>query len=327
MNKPTWLHLLVVLLITLGAAPPDQKSPGAAKVLITTRLDKTALWVGDILSYRIQVIHNNDLQFVLDNLKKEKLPLAPFDVRGVTIQQGDWTQNKKLLEITLRLSSYETGRTDLTIPSFNLYYFQPEVVTKGGDAVAEAVQVPATTVGLRSTLRGSQFELRDFKPISKTDLRRGLGALFIGLIGMAFVGLRTMRWTWANIQSGAQPRRRLGSRALRELAEENMGRIRTIGGETPENLNLFYTEVSHFLRQYLSQGLEIEAEGLTPEEIGMALEQANVAGPFAQEIRDVLEQCDAVRYRKDGPGLGVGLHNQVLQTMESIVGSITARTQ
>lgn len=244
MNKTTWLHLLVVLLITLGAAPPDQKSPGAAKVLITTRLDKTALWVGDILSYRIQVIHDNDLQFVLENLKKERLPLAPFDVRGVTIQQGDWTQNKMLLEITLRLSSYETGRTDLTIPSFNLYYFQPEVGTKGEDAVAEAVQVPATTVGLRSTLRGSQFELRDFKPISETDLRRGLAALLIGLIGMAFVGLRTVRWTWANLQRGAQPRRRLGPRALRELAEKNMGRIRTIGGETPENLNLFYTEVS-----------------------------------------------------------------------------------
>lgn len=77
----------------------------------------------------------------------------------------------------------------------------------------------------------------------------------------------------------------------------------------------------------MSQWLEIEAEGLTPEEIGMALEQANVAGPFAQEIQDVLDQCDAVRYRKDGPGLGAGLHDQVLQTMESIVRSITARAQ
>ena len=104
-----------------------------------------------------------------------------------------------------------------------------------------------------------------------------------------------------------------------------MGRIRTIGGETPENLNLFYTEVSQFLRQYLSQRLEIEAQGLTPEEIGIALEQANVSGPFAQEILNVLEQCDSVRYRKDGLGLGGGLYDQVLQTMESIVRTITAR--
>lgn len=321
MKKTAWFQLLVLLLITLGAAPPAEKGPKGLKVSITTRLDKTALWVGDTLNYTIRVIHDRDLEFVLDNLKKENLPLAPFVVHGVTIHQGDWAQDKKLLEVTIRLSSYEFGKTELTIPPFNLYYFKGETGRKAEDALAEAVQVPAVRVGLRSTLSGNELKPRDFKPLSDIDLRWGIGALLLGLTGMTFLAVRGVRGAWRTFHTRRQAKGCLSPRVRQKLAEEGLERIRSIRGETLEELTLFYTEVSQFLREYLSQWLEIEAPGLTPEEIGMALEKANVEGPLAQEIRNVLEQCDAVHYGKDGLRLGGDLRDQIFGAMERIVRS------
>ena len=150
-----WFLFVMLLLFPLRATYSGKENLRATKVSITSRLDRTAFWVGDTLNYTIRAIHGSDVEFVLDNLKRDKLPLAPFVVREIKIQQGDWTQNKKLLEITLRLSSYEVGKEELTIPPFNLYYFVRRNYRKEGEASAEAIQVPAASVGLRSTLIGN----------------------------------------------------------------------------------------------------------------------------------------------------------------------------
>lgn len=320
MKKMAWLHLSIVFLVALGAAP-KKKSPQEAKISITTHLDRTALWVGDTLSYTIQAIHDRDVEFVLDNLKKENLSLAPFVVRAITIQQGEWGQNKRLLEVSLLLNSYESGKTELTIPPIHLYYFKGEARLIKKDALAEAVQVPATRVGLRSALLGGQLKAREFKPIPTLDLRRGLVALLLGLAGMIFLAIRSVRRGWMILHNERPRKKRISRRARVKFVEESLARIRAIRGESPQDQSRFYTEVSQFLRQYLSLWLEIEAASLTPEEIGMVLEKANVNGYLAQQIKTILEQCDMVCYGKDGLRSGGALRDQVLDGVERIVRS------
>ncbi len=313
------LHLLILFLATLGAAPLAKKSPQEAKISITTRLDKTALWVGDTLTYTIQAIHDRDVEFVLDNLKKENLPLAPFVVRAVTIQRGEWERKKKLLEVTLLLSSYESGKGELTIPSFNLYYFKRLSGIEKKETEAQAVQVPATKVGLRSTLHGGLLKPRDFKPIQTMDLSRGFVALLFGLTGMIFLAVRSARWTWNTLHSERPTRRRLSRRTRAKFVQENLGRIRAIKGDSPQDQIRFYSEVSQFLRQYLSLWLEIEAASLTPEETEMALEKANVNGSLRHQIKGILEQCDTVCYGNDGLQEGQALRDETLDGLERIV--------
>lgn len=313
------LHF-AMLLNALGAAPP-KRSPQGTKVSITTRLDKTALWVGDTLNYTIQTIHDRDVEFVLDNLKKENLSLVPFVVRAITIQRGEWVQNRKLLEITLLLSSYESGKTELTIPSFNLYYFKRLPGIEKKESVAEAIRVPATKVGLRSTLSGGPPKPRDSKPILATDIRRRWIPLLLGLAGMVFLAVRSVRWVWIALHGERASKRRLSRQARDKLVQDSLMRIRMIGRESPDDLLQFYTEVSQFLRQYLSQCLEIDAVGLTPDEIEAALEKAGKRGPIAPQIKAILEQCDAVRYGKDGLRLGRERQTGLLEAVERIVSS------
>lgn len=319
MKKLPWLSFSILLLSALGASPPIKTGPQTAKVSIKTNLDKTALWVGDTLTYTIQAIHDRDLEFALDNLKKDHPPLSPFVVRHISIHQGEWVENKRILEVTLLLSTYETGKTELTIPSFNLYYFIRAAGMGKKESSAEAVQVPATKVGLRSTLISGQLTPRDSKPVAATDSMRGWIALLLGLAGTAFLTVRSLRWVRMNLHIERPTRRRLSRQARIKFVQENLARFRAIRGESPEDLTHFYTQVSQFLRQYLSQCLEIEAIGLTPEEIETSVRTTNDS--LAQQIRAILEQCDQVRYGKDGLRFGQEHQTELLEAVARVVTS------
>ena len=319
MKKTVWLCFALSFFFALGAAPAPKKPPRAPEPAIKTRLDKTAVWVGDAFRYTVEVIHDRGMEFVLDSLKKESLPLAPFIVREVQAQQGDWTGDKRLLEIQLVLSTYETGKNDLTIPPFSLYYFKRQPGIEKKETEAESIRVPPSKVALRSTLGGGTLKLRDYKPVATIDPKRALIALLAASAGLFFLAFRGARWTWLALHAAKPPKKKLRPRDRERFAREGLARIRALGGEAPEELLRFYTEVSVFLRQYLNRWLEIGAEGLTPEEIEKALVRASVVGSLARDIRRVLERCDTVRFGRNSLGLDRETHGELLKALEHIV--------
>ncbi|MGH7930697.1 MAG: hypothetical protein ACREQV_23240, partial [Candidatus Binatia bacterium] len=115
------IFLLLLALATLGAAPVGKKVK-EPKITVSTHLDRTAIWVGDTLRYTVRAMHDPDIEFVLDSLKKESLNLAPFVVREVTVRQNLFEGNKNVTEVILQLATYETGQPELRIPPFVLYY-------------------------------------------------------------------------------------------------------------------------------------------------------------------------------------------------------------
>lgn len=320
MKKITWICFAVVLLTPFGAWPATKKSPHEAKVSITVHLGKTALWVGDTLSYTIRAVHDPDIEFALDNLKKENFALPPFAVRGITVGEEEWTGQKKLLEITLLLSPYEIGKSELTIPPINLYYFTRETGLGTKEKQAVTIQVPASRVGLRSTLGSGQLKPRDFKPTAAIDVTGIFIPFFLGLAGLSFVGARGARWAWKTLRGPKTKKRPLSRNTRERLVQESLAKIRALTSEP--GLSSFYQEVAQFLRRYLEESSDIEALCLTPEEIEKALQLAGTNGSLAERVRNILEQCEAVRYGKDGLNSAQGRHEELLDSLEKAVAGL-----
>ena len=91
MKKIVLIALLLALPCAAGAQQPEKKPP----VAVTAQLDKTAIWVGDNLRYTIRAVHDSNVEMVLDNFTKERLPLAPFVIRNIDIRRKDWAGNSK----------------------------------------------------------------------------------------------------------------------------------------------------------------------------------------------------------------------------------------
>ena len=168
---------------------------------------------GDTLRYTIRAVHDKDVDFVMDNLKAENLNLAPFVVRDVVARRSAFGETKNLLEVTLFLAIYEIAKPEVRIPAFNLYYFVHESgFEKQAEAQASTVVVPATRVGLRSTLAGENLRLRETKETAPVGPQNWIVPLVLGLAGFAFVGVQSAGRLWRNVRTGYGDRR--GARRL-----------------------------------------------------------------------------------------------------------------
>jgi hypothetical protein len=322
MRKFALLFLLSALWFLIGAAPAAKKPGRAPKVAVSVSLGKTAVWVGDVIPYTVRAIHDRDVEFALDHLKKENLVLAPFVLRDIAIAEGDWSPDKKLLEITLLLTTYEIGKSELTIPPLHLYYFVREAGIGRKESQAETIQVPATRVGLRSTLTGGPSRPRDDKAARAVDGMR-IGAVFVlGIAGLSFAGARVARWAWKSAHAPKAKRRPFARHARDKLVNEGLARIRALGGSTDEELTRYYQEVAAFVHRYVQGSLDIDASCLTPEEIDAALRRAGANGAFVQGIRNLMERCDTVRYARDGLRLAREGHGEIQAAFEETAAAM-----
>jgi hypothetical protein len=290
--------LLLFAAVVLAAAPVKQKPQSLFS--ITTRLDRTALWVGDPLEYTIQVIHPRSVQFVADDLKIENLSLPPFVLRAVRTEERDWRADKKVFEVVLLLTTYESGKPEAVIPPVALYYFRRDGTVSEKEARAQAIRIPPQKIALRSTLPGGQPQLREFKEIRPVDLSLAMGTLVLGLIGIGFVGFHATASLWRTLHRDKASTRVVSRRVRQRWVQDGLQRLRRMTEESPTDSQHFYAEVSQFLRQYLTEWLDVEARGLTPLEAEKALQAAGFDRDFPQQIRALLERCEEAQYGKKG---------------------------
>jgi hypothetical protein len=317
-EKAVLFFLPIVLLAVLGASPV-KKNKTQSKISVTTRLDKTAVWVGDTLRYTVRVVHDPDIDFVKDNLTKEAVALPPFVVREVAVRKGDWAQSKRWLEVDLFLGIYEIGKSEIIVPPFNLYYFRREPGMAKRELSAESVQVPASKIALRSTLGGGPPKLRDYKPMDSPDLSRAVVALMVGVSGAGLVAARSGIALWRFLSRERSMRNRRSRRARGGSQKKELAKIRQLKKNPPEDSKVFYSEIAQLVRRLLSERLDVETSSLTPAEIGTVLQTQGQRGSFGEQVKAILEQCDAARYSRDGLPGDEPARRQLLESLEKIL--------
>lgn len=311
--------LLLFAAVPLQAAGTSQKP--SIPFSVTTRLDRTAIWVGDSLEYTIQVIHPRSVQFIADDLKKENLSLPPFVLRDIRAEEREWQEDKQLFEVVLLLTTYESGKADLLIPPVALYYFTRDGAVTEKEARAQAIRIPPQKIALRSTLTGGQPKLREFKQIHPVDPTYGIAALVLGLIGMGFVGTRATAQLWRAVHRDKVVKRPVSRRVRERWIQERLGQIRQMAKEPSTEPQAIYAAASEFMRQYLTEWLDVEARGLTPGETEQALQAAGYNGDFSQRVRSVLAQCEEIQYAKrDGLRPGDDQHQaSLIESLEQTI--------
>ena len=162
------LFLCVALLFSIQHAsaqkPPTVPIPAIvqlpANMTLTTRLDRTAVWVGDQFHYLIMVEYPAEYEFVLDNLTKDTVNMDPFQVvdvrKNIVVQKN----NGRKLFVDVTLANFSTGES-MQIPQFTLYYFEKSKTVSVDQAAAESLTVPGPVIGIRSTLLPKPTDIRD----------------------------------------------------------------------------------------------------------------------------------------------------------------------
>ncbi len=314
--KKIVLGTLLLLLPSVAAAQQPEKNP---PITVTPQVDKTAIWVGDELRYTIRAVHDANVEMVLDNFTKERLPLAPFIVRDIDIKRKDWAGNKGAVEITLLLTTFETGKTELTIPLVPLYYFVHEPGVAEKERPVDSVAAPAVTIGLRSALVTESLIPRTSKAPPSPGLIWALASFALGLAGLLSLGAYGGWWVWQRLH----PDETTGqlSREVREkIIRDSLSRLHADVPASGDDPRKWSGAMASALRGMVAELFQIPGAAQTPEEIEAALARSGADASLAAQVKTVLAQCDDLRYGKDSVG-GHRLRAQLLQSVERVMQS------
>jgi hypothetical protein len=300
-----------------AAPPPPAKS---APVVVTAEVDKTAIWVGDVLRYTLRAVYDPNVELVLDNFTKDRLPTTPFTVRDIDIRRGEWKGGKQQVEIVLMLSTLETGDNELTIPPVQVFYFTREPGLTKTESPVDTIAAPAVKIGLHSVLVPDSLTPRTVKSPPAPGLALALTPLLLGVAGLlalaGYIGWRI----WQRMHSD-DATRRLSREAREKIAQESLARVRTaVSASGTDDPRQWSAAMAAAVRRLVTDLFQIPGASLTPEEIEAALARSGTDSRLVSQIKTVLVQCDDLRYGKNS-GAGPGLRAQLLQAVERVMQS------
>jgi len=293
-----------VLLVTFCSSvwaqkPAPEFLPPTSQMTFTTRLDRTAVWVGDQFHYLIMVEYPSDFEFVLDNLTREMVNMDPFQVIDVTKNLVVQKDSTRKLFVDLTLANFSTGQASIQIPQFTLFYFRKANRTTGVDqADAESLTIPGPVIGIRSTLPSQPEDIRDAVALNSWERNRWLipaAAWICGAILVVGLG-REMTLFVRRMKARKGPDRRKAMEAVR---------ARWISGipskfTDASTCSGFYVHSYHSLKEYIGYYLDTPTMGLTAEEMRDEMQRLGAKPDLAEKVTKVLETCERLQYAPDG---------------------------
>ena len=270
------------------AIPPKE-------IELTTRLDQTAVWVGDQFHYGIIVEHKPTVQFVLDNLNKDTINMDPLRVYDASYKVTDLKNGNKRLYLDIVLASFAVGEPQIQIPQLTLFFFRKDATSVSAEEkAAESLTVPGPIVGLRSTLPPDAADLRDAVTVNGWPRDRwvvaGVGwfALTLLVIGVGWEGYGVFKARTG--RTGPDPRKAMAAIQARwndSVPSDFSDRQRAMD---------FYGSSYKDVKAYLGHMLDVHTEGLTADEMKDELSRQATESYLADKVGRVLTVCEDSRY-------------------------------
>jgi hypothetical protein len=265
-------------------------------VRVRASIDRTAIWVGDRITYSVDVTCARGVEILLDDLAKEKLR-----VNGLEVLSSDTTttvdaEERTTYRLRYVLTAYRVDVASLSIEPMSARYYARRPGQRLQDiAPAGEVQVPGAVIAFRSTMPDQPtYELRDTRgmvprhPMLARTASIGLALVVISLAPAVFVALAFLR-------RRTRPSGRRSARQIRMDHRATLERLRSLEVATEADRRKAYDEISAAVRQHVAATSGVPAPGLTAAEVDAAL--ATAGGRLPREsVASLLVACDAARY-------------------------------
>lgn len=301
--------------------PTPREEPAVPPVQVRASVDRTAIWVGDRLTYSVDIVCARGVEILLDDLAKEKLRVNGLDVLSSDTTTTVDASERTTYRLRYVLTTYRVDVPSLSIEPLAARYYARRPGQRLQDiAPTGEVQVPGAAIALRSTLPDQPtYALRDGRggpsrhPILARTKSIGLALVVVSLAPAVFVGLAFLRRRSRKTRRRSARQARLDHRATLE-------RLRSLDVTTEDDRRKAYDEISTAVRQHLAATSAVPAPGLTAAEVDAALE---VAGGRArrESVTSLLVACDAARYGPPHALPSAQACREALSSAEQVLGA------
>jgi hypothetical protein len=287
--------LSLVLLGAWGVAA--QRPQPASAPLVRTSLDRTAVWIADRVTYRVDIVCPRGIDILDDDMSKDKLKLDGFELvtseTGRAVDASETTTHT----FTFVLATYRVDVPALKVGAMSVrYYVKRPGERLQDEAPAGTITVPPVSIALRSTLPDTpeDYALRDRRgPPARAALFEMAQPVGLGLVVASIVPAAI--WGAAFVAARRKPSVKRSVRQVRHDERTTLDAVREIDVTTAEGRRDAFTRINLVVRDHLRDVVGIDGPSLTPREIAPALEERG-ARVSAETVASLLTACEQARY-------------------------------
>jgi len=289
--------LPVLLLFLVAAAAVPLAQPSNKEVEVRASVDRTAVWVGDRVTYTIAVVCRSGVDILPDDLSRDKLHLDGLDTIAADSDRAVESDDAIRYRFRYVLSTYRVDLPSLKIAPLTVRYYVRRAGQRLEDtAPAGEVQVPGTTIAFRSVLADdpSTYALRDARPPAPRLRRFTMLPLVGGVLVLASI-VPAAIFLIASAAGAARRRARRAPRRSREDRRSAVETLRTLDVSAPDGRRDAYARLNTLVREHVGTRAGIPASSMTSTEIASALASRPAAVP-QESVVALLAACEEARY-------------------------------
>lgn len=276
--------------------------PAGAPVEVRTWVSRTAVWLGDRITYVIEFQTAPEVEILTDDLDPDRLTLEGFEVVDVATERDASVPGRVTHRMRYGLVTYQVDAPALTVASIPVRYSLRKPGQRAEDAVpAGEVRVPQLTVALRSTLTASAeaIAVRDARPIEPVSrLVRyaqpiGIGLFVLSAAPVALLGAGLVRRV-RRLRAHRRTKRPMKQR--RAEFEE----IKALDPSSDTERREAYARLDAWVREQVEYATGVGVAALTPSELPAAITRAH-RSLHLEDVQRVLSECELAKYAPDAP--------------------------
>jgi hypothetical protein len=308
-----------LLLGGFWAAPALAQTPAP---VVHASVDRTAVWVGDRVSYTVEIVCPKGVDILSDDVAKEKLKTTGLDVIGMDAVASTAADESTTHRLRYALTTYHVDTPDLRIDPLSVRYFVKRPGQRLQDeAPAGEFRIPAVSIAFRSTLANDPdaAALRDgIDPAAR--LRRfsvagsiGAALMLISIAPLAFIGAAAL--------ARRRPRRQgRSARRMRQEERVTIDELQSMDLSTPDGRRRAYDGVDALVRTHLQDAAGVAGLALTPGELPSQLEGRKLR-VAPEEIAALLSACQQARYAPADAGPSAQACRDAIEQARAIVAA------
>jgi hypothetical protein len=303
-----------------SAQPASTQARSEPPIRATSSVDRSAMWVGDRVTYSVDIECAPGVDVLPDDVAKEKLRLNGLEVLSTDATAATDAAGRTTHHLRYVLTTYKVDAPSPSIDAFSVRYYQlrpgqrPQDVPPAGD-----VQVPGATLAFRSTLPDNQaiYPLRDgrrpaARPVVFAKARQiGLAFVIVALAPALVILVALVRRRTRHSGEHARRRPRFDHRAALE-------RLQTLDVATEAERRRAYDEISAAVREHVAAHSHVPAMALTAAELEEAL--ASDGRVPRESVTALLATCDRARYGPPEAIPSAEACREALSTAEQVLG-------
>lgn len=285
-----------------------------AQVSVSAALDSTSMLIGDQINITLTItcdgavaLQNADIT-ALDTLKAIEI------LRISNQQEVKKSPSGRLIQQKITITSFTEGVYNL--PQIRIPYVKNG---KEGSVYSPTLMLEVKTFDVTDATELQPIKniieepvtIRDFLPYILTGI---VLFLIAGLIGY-LIKRNRKKEDLAEFEKKRLPAHVI---ALKKLEKLNAAELWQNG-----EIKLFQSQLTFILREYLEDRFEIRALESTSDEIIFALKNADIDPQVTDELRNILQTADLVKFAKSEPPVEV--HDQAFQNITGFIRATAAR--